>query len=618
MISEVINLAKRAGLVFFIALQFSQLYTQDPRERYYMYSVLDPSHENKPKVDGWASYRIKERLDRGLIAYNIKKGEVYLSWRMLESDPEFIGFNIYRSSQSGEKVLITNNPITQTTDFIDKDADKGENICYSVVAVINGIEQDEGEKVVLNEQRKERLNYKSIKFQGDYMASKIAVADLNGDGAYDYIIKQPQWGIDPGRPPDKSGTTYKIEAYLSDGTFLWCKDLGQGIEPGVWYSPYVAYDFDGDGKAEIAVKTTDDNVERDSTFRVRTGPEYVNILDGMTGEEKARADWPPRSPRYGDYNRNSRNQIGIAYLDGKTPCLLVARGTYRLMVLDAYTYNNGELKMLWHWDGDEENPIIRQQGAHSMHSADVDNDGRDEVILGSVVIDDNGTVLWSTGYGHPDRVYVSDIDPKHYGMEIFYALEVWHDTSGVCLVDAKTGKTIWDIGHKTLHVGDGMVADIIPEEPGLECFASEDPKGGSSDSYLFTADGKYLSKNKNVPGCKFWMFWDGDLLREQCKGCQSWFPAKFEIIKYNEVKIDDGFEGRMIMVADILGDWREEIITTLPGELRIYSTAIPAKDKRVCLMQDPVYRADVAHRSMGYDQSPVTGYYLGEPIKKAP
>ena len=605
------NPAKIIGIAFLLFSFLSKQYAQDPRERYYMYPVLKPNHEYKPQVKAWATKRVKENLNRGLVAFYLEKGDVYLSWRLLETDNPKVGFYIYRSTEKGTEELITKIPIVSTTDFIDSKPDIKGEIKYRVVPVVDNIELDKGENYVLG-LNNEIKNYHSIKFQGDYMASKLAIADLNGDGAYDYIIKQPHWGIDPGRPPDESGSTYKIEAYLSDGTFLWRKDLGQGIEPGVWYSPFVVYDFDGDGKAEIALKAADENAVRDSTYRVRSGPEYVSIWDGMTGEEKARTNWPERSPRYGDYNRNSRNQMGVAFLDGKTPCILVARGTYRLMVLDAYSYKDGELNMLWHWDGDEENPVIRQQGAHFMHSADVDGDGRDEVVLGSVVVDDNGTALWSTGYGHPDRCYVTDIDPAHPGMEIFYALEVWHDTSGVCLVDAKTGETLWNINRRTLHVGDGMVADIIPSEPGLECFASEDPKGGSSDKYLFSASGKSISKNKDVPDCKFWMFWDGDLLREQCQGCRSWFPSTFDIVKYKDGKITEGLEGKMVMVADICGDWREEVVTVLPGEIRIYSTTIPAIDRRVCLMQDMVYRIDVAHRSMGYDQSPVTSYYLGK------
>jgi rhamnogalacturonan endolyase len=195
-------------------------------------------------------------------------------------------------------------------------------------------------------------------------------------------------------------------------------------------------------------------------------------------------------------------------------------------------------------------------------------------------------------------------------MQIFYAIEPGHDEgNGVCLVEAKTGKIIWSIGRPTKHVGDGMVADIDPSVPGLECFASEDSKGGSSDRYLFSAAGKPLAGGADVPPCRNWAFWDADLLREMIVGGGRGRGGA--IAKYKGPTLASGIEGSVMMIADILGDWREEVITALPGELRIYTTAIPAADRRTCLMQDPVYRADVAHRSQGYDQSPVTSYYLG-------
>jgi len=677
---------------------------QDEAERQWFTPALHPKHKvEKPKVAGWAAQRVEEKLNRGLLAMPTKDGKVYLGWRLLKSDAKGTAFTIYRSVGGDVPVKLNKEPVAIATDFIDEQPSLGKECIYWVRPVVEGQElgtetrvkmvngvpaktvtvirktESSGEALLKADTDKDKLYYTSIKFQDEYTAQRIAVADLNGDGAYDFVIKQPSQGIDPAGSPNTRGLTYKLEAYLNDGTFLWRKDLGRGIEPGIWYSPFVVYDFDGDGKAEVAVKTGPEDA-RESDGRVRKGPEWVSILDGMTGQELARADWPPRDPRLGDYNRINRNQMGVAYLDGKTPCLLVARGTYKLMMVDAYQFHNKKLARLWHWEGDDETPIIRSQGAHGMHSADVDDDGRDEVVLGSCVLDDNGTCLWSVGLGHPDKCYVTDIDPTRPGLEIFYAIEPWHDDGkGVCLVEAKTAKMIWRIGQPTTHVGDGMVADIDPSIPGLECFATEDSKGGSSDKYLFSAAGKRLGTRDDVPGCRNWIFWDGDLLRETITGggfggggfrrggfgpTTSTLPAgrgrgafgrggssqttstlstrstkstrggpgragggfgpggfgrgPSSIVKYKGDTLTSGIQGSVIMIADILGDWREELITVLPGELRIYTTTIPASDRRVCLMQDPVYRAEVAHRSMGYEQSPVPGYYLGVSPADAP
>jgi len=604
-----------SGKIMLIVLLFcvvaSMAAAQDPAERQFFTPALNPKHKDKPKVKGWAERRIEEKLNCGVVAMPNGQGKVYLSWRLLKSDAQRATFNVYRSVGSEVPVKLNKEPVVATTDFIDEQPALGRDSAYWVRPVVEGKEFESSEKAMLKaDANKDKLYYTSIKFQGTYTTQRVAVSDLDGDGTYDFVIKQPNQGIDPAGRPNTNGLTYKLEAYLSNGTFLWRKDLGLGIEPGIWYSPYVVYDFDGDGKAEVAVKTGPEDA-REPDGRVRKGPEYCSILDGMTGEELARADWPPRDLRLGDYNRTNRNQMGMAYLDGKTPCLLVARGTYKLMIVDAYQYHDRKMERLWHWEGDDETPLIRSQGAHGMHSADIDEDGRDEVILGSAVLDDNGTCLWSVGLGHPDKCYVTDVDPTRPGMEIFYAIEPSHDDgSGVCLVEAKTGKTIWSIGQRTSHVGDGMVADIDPLVAGLECFATEDSKGGSRSRYLFSADGRPLGTGEDVPGCRNWIYWDGDLLRETSTD-GGFGQGQFSIVKYKGPTLTSGIEGRIAMMADILGDWREEIITVLPGELRIYTTTIPAKDRRVCLMQDPVYRAEVAHRSMGYEQSPVTGYYLG-------
>lgn len=595
----------------------STLNAQDPRERHYYYEILDPRHEPKPLVEGFARERVTENLNRGLTVTPARDGKgIYLSWRLLASDAPGTAFHVYREAD-GKARRLTKKPLTQTCDFMD--VTPAEKASYWVEALVGG------KKPALSEKREVILSelkpYTSIPLKEGVKAGKIALADLNGDGIYDYIIRTPETNVDPGMPGDTTGKTYKISAYLSDGSYLWTYDMGPGIEPGIWYSPFIVYDFNGDGKAEVAIKTAADDYVKNEKGRVCGGSEYLSVLDGMTGKEIDRVDWPERNDRYGNLIRQNRNQMGVAYLDGKTPYILAARGTYKLMVVDAWMLKDGKLQRAWRWDGDEENPIVRSMGAHSMVTADVDGDGRDEILLGSCMLDDNGTLLWSSGLGHSDKAYLCKLHPDMEGMQVFMVSEPKkEDGRGVSVVDAATGKLIWKIGQTTYHVGDGMVADFDSSHPGMECFASEDRKGGSTDKYLLTADGKKINTtNAEVPGCRNWIWWDADLLRETFKGDDNRWGAssssggrKQSIWKWQGEVLTEGIEGDILMIADLEGDWREELITALPGELRIYHTNIPARDRRVTLMQDPLYRSYVAHRSMGYPQAPVPSFYLGE------
>ncbi|MCL4194822.1 MAG: hypothetical protein KJZ87_23995, partial [Thermoguttaceae bacterium] len=435
------------------------------------------------------------------------------------------------------------------------------------------------------------------------------IADLDGDQRYDYVIKQPGDNIDPYDQYWKpSPDTYKLEAYSHDGRFLWRHDLGWAIERGIWYSPYVVYDLNGDGRAEVAVKTGEGD-PRDSDGRVKTGPEYLSILDGRTGETITRIDWPSREGYGGNdggYNRSCRNQLLVAYLDGKTPALIVERGTYDLIRFVAYRLEGNELRELWRWSTDSA-PEYKGQGAHWMHAADVDADGRDEIVFGSAVLDDNGKPLWRTGLGHPDHLYVGDIDPQRPGLEIYFGIETRQKNgNGMCLVDARTGEIIWGIKEPTQHVhGQGMASDIDASHPGSECYSAEsNPAAGKSLAWarLFTAKGEVISEAVMGGFNPDTVCWDADPQRE--------LVLKNRIVNYGSDEALGRIEGNLVAVADVLGDWREEIITSVKGEMRIYTTTIPASDRRVCLMQDPLYRLDVVAAAMGYYQVPMTSYDL--------
>jgi len=551
-----------------------------------------PAGADKPRVEGWAAERVKERLGRGLVVIPLDGGRIYLSWRLLDGDPDDVAFDVYRRAGDGEPAKLTDEPITRTCDFIDESPEAGVENEYTVRAV--GGEMSAPASATPS---REGRPYLSIPLQGDYTFQRVGIGDLDGDGAYDFVIKQPNANVDPYEEYwYASPETYKLEAYLADGTFLWSRDLGWGIERGVWYSPMLVYDFDGDGRAEVAVKTAPEEDLRDDDGRVTTGPEWLSILDGMTGEELARADWPSREG-FARYNYYSRNLMCVAYLDGRTPCIVIDRGTYGTMKVDAWQFHDGRLTRLWRWTDDEGGGLYRGQGAHSMHAADIDGDGRDEVFLGSAVIDDNGVGLWSTGMGHCDHHYVGDIDPTRPGLEVYYGYETAQPSDGCCLFDARTGRWLWGLDEPTKHVhASGMCADIDPGYPGLECYSGE--RDFPDKKWLRSAQGELIEMidlgGLSPRSC----YWDADLQRELIRGSR--------IYDFRGGVHRNDIEGRIMGFADVLGDWREELIATVPGEIRIYTTTIPAADRRVCLMQDPIYRMDVAIQAMGYTQCPMT------------
>ncbi|MBI5691274.1 MAG: hypothetical protein HZC55_14410 [Verrucomicrobia bacterium] len=433
-------------------------------------------------------------------------------------------------------------------------------------------------------------------------AQKVGLGDFDGDGRLDYLVKTPDFNTDPYQQPGywkKSTDTYKLTAYRHDGTRLWTYDMGWSIEEGIWYSPVVVCDLDGDGRAEVFCKAGEGD-PREPTGHVRTGPEWLVMLDGRTGEVRRRLPWPSRDG-FDDYNYSSRNLLGVAYLDGKRPHLLVVRGTYRIIKVQAYT---PELRPLWYWEASGPDASYRGQVMHGLHAVDVDGDGRDEIILGSAALDDDGKPLWNTRKGHPDICYVADFDPARPGLEIFYGLEKGQPRGGVALHDARTGAEIWGNPEKTVHVhGQGMVGDIIPEEPGIECYAGES-KGGTG-WWLYTAAGKLIHRQdlgELSPKAVYWL-----------EGATKIYVVGRKLYRWPREEIGELSSGRTVAIADFLGDWREEIVVAADGELRIYSSTVPTNLRRPWLMEDRLYRNDVTVQTMGYFYPPQLSTALVQP-----
>lgn len=581
----------------------------NPGSAYFDYVKLTPVPDriDKPPVTGHAASRVRESLDRGLAAVRTRDDEVFLSWRLLADDPADVAFDVYRAATQGEPQRVNSSPLREATCYRDRTVPLGTECDYSVRAVGQGVADKPSRSVRVSAAAPPDAPALAFQLKSDETVQKVGIGDLDGDGRYDFVLKTPADNIDPaGNYWKPSPDTYVLVAYSHDGQRLWQHDLGWSIERGIWYSPMIVFDLDGDGRAEVVAKTGEGD-PRGSDGRVESGPEWVTVFDGLTGKPRARADWPSRQTPGEAYNYNyaSRNQMCVAYLDGKTPCLIVQRGTYTTIRMDAYQFHSGQLHKLWSWDSREETGRGRynSQGAHTIKVADIDGDGRDEVILGSAVVDDNGNGLWTTGYGHPDYCFVGDIDPLHPGLEIFYGIEPRRNNHALCLVEARSGQVLWGLEEATNHVGtDGMCADIDARYPGSECHAADiDAQRQFAKSWTFSAQGQLIA-DAPARGLSFPVHWDADPQRELFRGSR--------VVELTGEAHPPKIEGRIVAIADVVGDWREEIITSLPGELRIYMSAIDARTRHVTFMQDPIYRLDVAVAFMGYYAPPMLSYDL--------
>ncbi|MFI5129394.1 MAG: rhamnogalacturonan lyase [Chitinophagales bacterium] len=609
-------------------------------------------------IDGMVIHaqRQMEYLDRGVVAIRNSEGNVFVSWRSLYNDAPTLAFNLYRSNGdlkngSDKTVKLNDKPITRTTNFLDKTASPQVDYSYYVVNVVKGKERESSRHFVLNQGA---LPYLSIPLQtpAGYSPNDGSVADLDGDGQYEIVLHQT------GRARDNSqaGITDPpvFQAYKLDGTLLWSINLGKNIRDGAHYTQFMVYDLDGDGRAEIAMKTADGSIDgkgkvvgdstkdwRNDRGYILSGPEYLTIFDGLTGVALATTEFiPPRYPgslaptteqlkeMWGDGygNRMDRFLGAIAYLDGKMPSLIMTRGYYTRTYLTAWDYRKGKLTKRWAFDSDdpESNRPYRGQGNHNLSVADVDADGKDEIVFGAMTIDDNGKGLYSTGLGHGDALHVTDIDPTRPGLEVFDIQERFDD-AGAHLTDAKTGEVLWKkpsikAGEDGEGPGRGLALDIDPRYPGYECWVA-----GAGISGMFDCKGNKIAET--TPACNMGILWDGDVLSEilNSTNIDKWDYTNAKTVRLLDAsqfncRSNNGTKANPVLSADILGDWREEVIykTADNKELRVFTTSIPTDHKFYTLMQDPQYRLSIAWQNVAYNQPPHTSFYFGEGMKNPP
>ncbi|WP_301289682.1 rhamnogalacturonan lyase [Paenibacillus sp. 1781tsa1] len=577
-----------------------------------------------------AGARQMEYLDRGVVAVKTGTG-VFVSWRLLGTEGTNVSFNVYRD---GTKVNAT--PITNSTNL--QDASGTSSSKYTVRAVVSGTEQaaSAAASVWGNNYLSVPLSVPAGGTTPDgvaytYSANDASASDLDGDGEYELIVK---W--DPSNSKDNSQSGYTgevfIDAYKLNGTRLWRISLGKNIRAGAHYTQFMVYDLDGDGKAEVAMKTADGTKDgtgvvigdaskdyRNSSGYVLSGPEFLTVFNGQTGKALSTVNYEPARGNVSDWGDNYGNRVdrflaAIAYLDGERPSLVMARGYYTRSVLVAYNWRNGQLTKQWTFDSNTSgNSGYAGQGNHNLSVADVDGDGKDEIIYGAMAVDDNGKGLYTTGLHHGDAMHLSDLDPDRPGLEVFQVHET-PSNAGVEFRDAGTGQLIWGV-KTTKDIGRGMAADIDPRYKGAEVWA---------DGSLYTAKGQKLGTT--LPSStNFGIWWDGDLLREllDSNRIDKWNytnSTTVNLLTASGVSSNNGTKSTPNLQADLFGDWREEVVwrTNDSSALRIYTTTA-VTDKRIyTLMHDPVYRLGVAWQNVAYNQPPHTGFYLGEGMNTPP
>jgi rhamnogalacturonan endolyase len=592
--------------------------------------------------------RQMENLTRGIVAVKQTDNSVYIGWRLFGTDPQNIAFNLYRISGSNEPSKVNKTPITGATNYVDKEASTNQALQYFVRPMLNGKELEQSKPASVWEN-----NYLEIPIRpiSGYRPGDASIADLDGDGEYEIVLHQTSRGRDNAFA-GITGTPI-FDAYKLDGTHMWRINLGINIREGEHYTQFMVYDLDGDGRAEMACKTADGTVdgtgkiigdkdkdwrtfkEGDRTHgRILNGPEYFTIFDGLTGKALKTVDYiPGRDPingwggiggnggndNYG--NRCDRFLACVAYLDGQRPSVIMCRGVYGRIVMAAWDWRNGELTSRWIFDSGISYPPFDNaspysgMGGHSLSVADVDNDGKDEIVYHSMVIDDNGQGLYSTGFRHGDSMHISDMYPDRPGLEVFTIHEnegytVRFKSPGAAMRDARTGEVIWkhSLG---IDVGSGMAADIDPRHRGYEAWGGP---GGLRDS-----QGNEIGPNPRSSSFVIW--WDGDPLRELLSRStiRKWnWQTNTEETIFNTSSRGGG-RGPNIM-GDFIGDWREELLMTAPDgrALRLYTTTIPTEHRIYTLMHDPQYRLAIAWQNVVYNKPPHPGFFLGDGMAPPP
>jgi rhamnogalacturonan endolyase len=592
----------------------------------------DPEPPEPIVPPGFAS---AEDLDRGVLAVAGPAG-VYVGWRMLGyeydgDNPERTTYNLYRDGRRIAKVA-------GSTNYLDSEGAPGS--VYSVAAVVD--HEERGRSAAVTPWAENFLRIPIEPPSAIYSANDASLGDADGDGQYEIFLK---WDPSDARDNSQAGVTSDvfIDALKLDGTRLWRINLGPNIRAGAHYTQLVVIDADGDGRAEMAVKTApgtrdgtgaflshgpaaaddDSAIFRNADGYVLSGPEYLTVFDGASGRELATVDFDQARGTVSDWgdgygNRVDRFLATAAYLDDSgLPSFVMARGYYTRTTLTAWTWRDGQLQRLWKFDSnqtpsDAQGRPYTGQGAHSLSVANVDQDPEQEIIYGAMTIDHDGAGKCSTGRGHGDALHVTDLVPTRPGMEVFMPAEssaqfFWSLRDGAtCEIIHSSDQTGFDVGR-------GVAGDVTPDNPGGEMWASRMTLLHSATSG--TPIGPQPSS------INFLAWWDADETRELEDGTSITKIGSAEpLLTCAECASNNGTKATPALVADLIGDWREEVIWREASNtgLRVYTTTAVTARRIYTLMHDPQYRIAISWQNVAYNQPPHPSFHIGSGMEAPP
>lgn len=575
----------------------------------------------------------REKLGRGLVALRKNSLTAFVSWRYLSTDPMDIMFHLYANDS-----LVN---VTSKTSAQVKKVGAAETH-FRLVPVINGIEQpDMAAAYTLPANSPQGYINIPMNVVPDttvagskvtYSPNDASVGDVDGDGEYEIFLK---W--DPSNSQDNSNSGYTgnvyIDCYKIDGTFLWRINLGRNIRAGAHYTQFMVYDFDGDGKAEMICKTADGTVDgtgkvignaskdyRNSSGYVLSGPEYLTVFNGETGAAMQTVNYLPARGTVSNWGDNYGNRVDrflacVAWLDGVRPSAVMCRGYYTRTVLVAWDWDGTNLTQKWTFDTNNGYSSLTGQGNHNLRVGDIDSDGCDEIVYGSMTIDHTGKPKYNTKLGHGDAIHMTVFDPASGELAVWACHE--DKVNGSTFRKAKNGLIIKQVKSSD-DVGRCMAADIDPNYPGVEMWSSRSGGILATNGTVTTTSTKGVSMNM---AC----WWDGKLLRNLQDGVSitrydySSRNSASTLLSASGCSSNNSTKSNPCLVADMFGDWREELLvrTSDNKNLRLYINTDTINYRFHTFLEDPVYRSSVAYQNVGYNQPTHVGFYFGADLGKS-